>query len=244
MDGRADNAITIWSIDWRGIAPDQADRLATTLSGAERQRAASFARPDDKARFILARGILRQVSGAELGADGAELSLAETDRGKPYWQGEAAPLGFNLSHSGDWIFLAMAKGRDVGVDVQHMRPDLDIGGIARLSLHAEEAVLLAGMPDEAARRRAFFDLWVLREAAIKATGDGMFAHGGDLNMLPLEVPEAWMARRFGGTNLLLSALPAAPDYRAALAIAAPPDTVPPPVLMFGRGDLPMGPSER
>ena len=86
--------------------------------------------------------------------------------GKPFLPG----FFFNLSHSGRWAVCAVSDG-EVGVDLEQERK-LHREVERRFTL-AERAFLqtLAGAP----RQSAFFDLWVLKEAALKFTGDGLAA---------------------------------------------------------------------
>lgn len=93
----------------------------------------------------------------------------EPDRlpgGKPYLPG----LHFNLSHSGIWAVCAVSDG-PVGVDLERERPLRR--PVERKLTAAERAQLSMLDPDQ--RQSAFFDLWVLKEAALKQTGAGLSA---------------------------------------------------------------------
>jgi 4'-phosphopantetheinyl transferase len=87
---------------------------------------------------------------------------------KPYIPGGPH---FNLSHSGQWLFLAVADS-PVGVDIERHKPNRDFAGIARRAFFSEdyEAVMLA---DE--RMQAFYDQWVRKESYLKMKGTGFFA---------------------------------------------------------------------
>jgi 4'-phosphopantetheinyl transferase len=66
----------------------------------------------------------------------------------------------------------VGRGRDVGVDVECVRPLPDLDGVAaRFFSPGEQARLGALPPDE--RLGTFFALWTLKEAYLKARGDGL-----------------------------------------------------------------------
>lgn len=97
--------------------------------------------------------------------------MRRTDTGRPYlanpgsWKGD-----FNLSHSGEWLVLALTDRGRVGVDVQQIR-DVDLG-VARICFTPEERKALALVPGDELRT-LFFRIWTLKEALAKATGLGL-----------------------------------------------------------------------
>lgn len=87
--------------------------------------------------------------------------------GKPALQ-PPAPCHFNLSHSGDAIAVAVA-GQPVGLDIESHRVLSDGLAIAQRVFHPRERLWLQAQPDFTA---AFYRLWTLKEALLKATGEG------------------------------------------------------------------------
>jgi 4'-phosphopantetheinyl transferase len=76
---------------------------------------------------------------------------------------------FNLSHSGSRAWLAFARGREVGVDVEQIRNTLDYEVLAlRFFSPAEQKELTA--LGAAEKCRGFFRCWTRKEAYIKALG--------------------------------------------------------------------------
>ena len=80
---------------------------------------------------------------------------------------------FNLSHSGRYIACAVARS-PLGIDVQEHRT-LPEKVLDRF-FSDEERRLVRRAPDPV---RAFFDLWVRREAWAKYTGEGIFKSRAD-----------------------------------------------------------------
>lgn len=166
------------------------------LSEQERERAARFVRDDDRHRWTAARAALRGLLAAYLDADPCALRFADGAHGKPRLAGSDA-LRFNLSHSGDVALIAVALGREVGVDVELPRRAVDHVALARRVLTAEQAERIAAIADPGAREQAFLMAWVRWEAVLKCRGVGIGGaeaapDGPDpwVVELPLEAPGA------------------------------------------------------
>ena len=89
-----------------------------------------------------------------------------TERGKPYFQD--SPVHFSISHTKKHVFCVLSE-RPVGVDAEEMsrniRPEL-----AEKILSAYEK---AQYEQAANRKEALLRFWVLKEAAVKCTGEGL-----------------------------------------------------------------------
>ncbi len=95
-------------------------------------------------------------------------------RGKPALGGDDAggsALTFNLSHSHGLAVYAVARGRQVGLDVERIRPGIKHELLAVRFFSPREAAALLAMPDRL-RLRAFYACWTRKEAFIKARGEG------------------------------------------------------------------------
>jgi 4'-phosphopantetheinyl transferase len=103
---------------WRARLDAGGWPAADGLPAAERERAAGLNRPDARRRWVAARWALRGVLARYLELEPAAIELRFGARGKPMLAAAESPLRFNLSHSGELALIAVAGGREVGVDVQ------------------------------------------------------------------------------------------------------------------------------
>jgi len=127
-----------------------------------------------------------------LGKDPKAIAFSYGPRGKPH---VTAPIEFYLSHSEDLAIVAVAHERRVGVDLEAIRIIEDIEGVARRFFSTRENAALMNVP-KAERGEAFFRCWTLKEAYVKATGDGLaqptrlfdvdFGRSGSTGLLSVE----------------------------------------------------------
>ena len=195
--------------------------LVVLLSPDERGRAAAFRVPADRARFTVVRAVLRLVlADAGLGPPDC-LTLVTGRYGKPELAHPSA-LRFNVAHSGDVGLVAVALGRDVGVDVEAVRPRADLGAVARRFFTPAEATALERMEDDE-RTAAFYRCWVRKEAYAKAIGlglrlpfDGFEVGVGPSSSTPRRVG---IATEGPTTTCELVDVEVGADYAAAVAVS-------------------------
>jgi len=155
------------------LADGGGDELRAVLSEDERERADKFRFDRDRKHFITARAGLRQILATCLNRDPHELVFEYGEQGKPELTGLDFALRFNLSHSGNMAVYALAEGRDVGIDVERYDTRRDHDGIASRFFTNGESQALSKIP-ERERAHAFTQLWVRKEAFLKACGQGLF----------------------------------------------------------------------
>jgi 4'-phosphopantetheinyl transferase len=212
---------------WRATlarAPQELERLAAVLDDEERSRAGRFRFPVHRDRFVAGRGIQRLLLGRYLGQPPAALRYRHAEHGKPALDGPAGDGGlrFNVSNADDGLLVAVARGRELGVDLERLRPMPDGLDIARRFFSEPENEAFAAIPEEQ-RDLAFFTCWTRKEAFIKAVGEGLSMPLAcfDVTLAPGE-PARLLATRDSATaqaaRWTLRELDPGPGWLAALAV--------------------------
>lgn len=171
--------------------------LYKTLTSDERERAARFHFERDRRRFIAARGQLRKILGYYLSLEPGSLRFAYASYGKPYLTDECGGqwLRFNVSHAGELALYVISRCREVGVDIEEIKTDIEHQQIARYFFSEREVTALSSLPEHL-QQRAFFLCWTRKEAYIKGIGEGLSLplHSFDVSLAP-EEPVALLAIR-------------------------------------------------
>ncbi len=142
------------------------------LSPDEVLRAARLRSPLSANRFCIARGILRTLLAEYLATSPEYVQFSYGLHGKPKLAGESqGNLSFNVAHSNGLAVFAIARGSDIGVDVEEIRQIDELAGCASIFLSPEELVEFKAIPDLKKLER-FMTLWVSKEAILKAYGIG------------------------------------------------------------------------
>lgn len=201
---------------WRAaLEPAPVEAGLDVLSPDERERAARFHFERDRARFTACRALLRRLLGGYTGLAPEAVAFGYGAYGKPYVEQDAG-VRFNLSHSHGAAMLAFAR-QEVGVDVERIRADLDLAGLARTCFSTEERERIFSRPPEE-RAGAFFDYWTAKEACIKAEGGGLSIPLPRFSIMERgELAEAVAEPGVAMRNWSVRKLAAGPGYRAAVA---------------------------
>ena len=102
----------------------------------------------------------------EFGIDDALRFFRKMDSGKPYLDGHQ--ISFNLSHTQKMVGIAFSSEGEIGVDLQGHKKFNPL--ITQRVFCPEEALAFEKSNEP---ERFFFDTWSKKEAAVKATGDGI-----------------------------------------------------------------------
>jgi 4'-phosphopantetheinyl transferase len=154
-----------WCLDDDSLCGEAGEAL---LNEAERARSGRFMTALLRRRFTAARARLRSLLGGHLGRDPRSLVFVENEFGKPRLV-DRPDIHFSLSHSQDRALLAVSEGLEIGADLEGVR-GVDHLGLARRYFHPNE---VAAIERDADPRAAFFQIWTLKEAVVKALGTGL-----------------------------------------------------------------------
>ena len=208
------------------VPPETSARLYATLTPDERSRSGRFQFERDRQRFIVARGVLRDLLGRYLQTEPSQIRFVYNAFGKPDLGPDFANrLTFNVYHSAGLALIAIATASNVGVDLEYIRAQSDYyADIARHFFSAAEVDYLIALPSHL-YAETFFSCWTKKEAYLKACGEGLAmplnSFSVPLTTDPAPTPEDLHvaskdnvpARRWS-----LYTLRPAPGYAGALAI--------------------------
>lgn len=201
------------------VQPMQLSRFQALLSADEQQRAARFCRDLSRQQYVVSRGSLRLLLSRYLMIEPQQIRFGYGPQGKPFLVNDTpAPIRFNLSHSGQLVMIAIARDRNVGVDLEQIRATLDIASLSENCFSEHECQLLASCSIDK-RATAFFQLWTCKEALLKAAGTGINNLENTKILALPEVPfEQVPFTQLSSRRLSLQLLPTTPGYIAALAV--------------------------
>lgn len=128
-------------------------------------------------RALLA-ALYREETGHELPP------IAVKAGGKPYFPG--SDWHFSISHTPRRAFCALSR-REIGIDAEELDRNVKLA-LAEKILSPGERVQFDAAPD---KRRALLTFWVLKEAQVKRTGDGLrgYPNGTDFSLNDPRVTE-------------------------------------------------------
>ena len=206
--------VDVWWIDLARIA--HADRF---LSPEERHHAERFRQARDRARWVAARAALRQVLGRYTATAPEEIALTRGAWGKPALAGEAR-LRFSLSHAGERAALAVATAREVGIDLEPLDPDLELGPLLAAACTAAETARIMALP-AGERVVGLLTCWTVKEAYLKGNGTGLLRDPRDIavDVASRADGRAVVRDPVGSTPWAIRLLDPGPGWVAALAVA-------------------------
>jgi 4'-phosphopantetheinyl transferase len=221
--------------------PARIERLRRTLSPDEVARSETFRFPEGRDSFIVARGTLRAALGRYLQSDPKSLRFTYSKHGKPALHAACGggALRFNVSHSHRLALLAVTREREIGVDLEVVRSDLDGEALARAFFSEREVEALLRINPEQ-RSEAFYRCWTCKEAYLKAIGQGL--------SVPLKQFSVAVDPNAPAALLKTPTLPASPasftihvlatasGYAAALALEGHPERI----RILGAANRPSG----
>jgi 4'-phosphopantetheinyl transferase len=196
-----DNKVHVWkfpatSMDFSLLSPE------------EKQVADRFRMEGDRIRFCVGRQALKILTSKYLLVRPSDISIASYRGKKPFVFNPVSNIHFNISHSGEWVLIALALD-EPGIDVEKINPDFDF--ISLLDDHFIEAEksFIANAADPVS---AFYLLWTRKEALMKAWGTGLQDHMKQFSVLNMDASLDWQGKSWTITSFHIS-----PLYPASLA---------------------------
>jgi 4'-phosphopantetheinyl transferase len=190
------------------------------LAPEEQARAARFKFDRDRRRFIVAHAALRAILAGYVDADAAQLEFVHGPNGKPKLAPPlaATDIEFNLSHSHERALLAVSHGREIGIDIESVRPDFAFDDVAEHFFTGREVKALRALPP-ALQRQGFYKCWTSKEAFLKAKGTGL---SGELDKVEITLDGERVRIEAQVAGWWLTELDAGEGCEAALVSETPP----------------------
>jgi 4'-phosphopantetheinyl transferase len=216
------NEVHVWRA-FLDLPASHIQSLKQALSLDERGKAERFYFQKDQNRFIVTRGLLRMILSLYLKIEPHQLRFCHNTYGKPALARECGgdTLHFNLSHSHGIGLYAVTRDREIGIDIERVRTDLEFQQIAEQFFSPQEFAVLSALPSTI-QAEAFFACWTRKEAYLKARGEGLSLslNQFDVSLAPGE-PAALLSANGDPqetSRWSLHELDPGPGYVAALAV--------------------------
>lgn len=147
---------------------------------------------------LLGRFALRYLLNHHTGWSPEQLNITLTPKGKPLLEG--TPFHFSISHSGDWIIIAICENHAIGVDYEHQRAVSNSLKIAKRFFATTEVLELESYTPET-QAHCFNQIWSAKEAILKATGEGIATLLNQVVISPQQTCFAFQEERFKSYHL-------------------------------------------
>jgi 4'-phosphopantetheinyl transferase len=172
------DTVHVWAFELAGTSA-LIESCRSSLSNGERQRADRFVFERDRVHHTVAHGVLRHLLGRYCSIPPESLQFNVTAAGKPSLARlpanpaeEPPAIHFNLTHSGGRALLGVSQGRELGIDLEQVRPNIEVLSISRNYFFGAERDAIEGALS-VTRDSLFFRYWVAKEAVLKAQGIGL-----------------------------------------------------------------------
>ena len=160
------------------------------LSNNEIERAGKMKSSEKEHQFIIARGIIKKILANTLEKEPYQIELLYNQHGKPFINEKYNnyTIEFNISHSGFYGLIAITLDNKVGIDIQKIKPKIDIEALSNRFFSDDERSELLKLAKNK-QQDAFYLGWVRKESFIKAIGLGV-SYGLDRFSVPLNKKES------------------------------------------------------
>lgn len=159
------------------LKADEQEEIRASMSDKERKRCQSFRHEPSRLCYLVTRRLVRHTLSTLGGRCPGDWRFGTGDHGRPFLNNPTRSmesLDFNIAHSSRRVVLAITQDGRVGVDLEPVDRRVDHDLVARRFFHGSERRDLETLAS-ARRRRRFLELWVLKEAWMKADGRGIGA---------------------------------------------------------------------
>lgn len=215
------NTVHVWFAEL-GCHQETVRKNYQLLSSEERDRAGRFIVDHARQHYISATATVRKILSFYLSCQPNLIQFNRHEKGKPFLK-NANSLQFNISHSADRLLVAIANDDEVGVDIERCAP-INALELAERFFNPQEYQQLLRI-EISQQLTYFYRLWTLKEAFIKAIGEGL-SFGLDQFIVDMQNDSmgallSIKGDRHAAAKWSLGLLSSPwPDYTAAIAIGS------------------------
>ncbi|PJI09255.1 MULTISPECIES: 4'-phosphopantetheinyl transferase family protein [Clostridium] len=145
------------------LSKERFNYFLTFMSKEEKDKILKYRRYEDSLRSLYGKLMLKDILNLD------KIQLKYNKWGKPELMNNSR-IHFNISHSSEWVIVGIAA-KPIGVDIQKI-DKIDLS-IAKSCFSKDENEYILSLPSDE-QKDAFFKLWTLKEAFIKAKGMGLY----------------------------------------------------------------------
>src|SRR4029077_20127833 len=148
-------------------------RCASVLSDTELERSDCFVTEDLKTHFKQRRAFRRYCGALALGSQRplSRIVFKETEKGRPYLP-DLPDCWFSFSSCRFGFLGAWSSTHQMGIDLEDQTRILEAAELAQQFFSDAEAKAVEEVTG-LAQLRTFYQLWSLKEAALKSIGEGL-----------------------------------------------------------------------
>jgi 4'-phosphopantetheinyl transferase len=140
-----------------------------SLTKDERNRFFRFKKKKDSLLYLTGRYYIKKIISEKTKIPIEKIIIKTTKFGRPaLHKPKIKNFDFNISHSGDYVAIAISN-KKIGVDIEKIKPlDLEI---AESYFTPKELSYIKGNTKD--KLTSFYKIWTLKESYIKAIGKGL-----------------------------------------------------------------------
>lgn len=166
--------IHVWRASVDAVGEAQFLALKEHLTSDEIERARRYRFDRDRRRFVVRRGLLRNLLADYVETVPRSIRFDHNPFGKPYVvEGpNRQPPRFNVSHSVGLALFAFSPNHELGVDIERAKPLADQESVSQRFFAPSEIETMRVLPEHM-QLGAFYRCWTRKEAFIKGVGKGL-----------------------------------------------------------------------
>ena len=167
------DSLHLWSA-WYKDLESHLPFIENFLSWQDREKSCKFLKPADAKRYVLRHGMLRFILSKYTNTDPELLPLVNGIQGKPglHPQSDFHEISFSLSHADQVVSVGIVLNHSIGIDIVKTDPDYPFHEIIEYLFTPLEKEFMRRI-EPCQRYLMFFRIWALKEAIVKATGEGI-----------------------------------------------------------------------